>query len=168
MSNTAFQLQKDLAEEVEGILKDMLFKDVKREPTGLRAFAQDLPKRRQEIKKGQIMPEDDDDPYPYCVVRIDSGKVETAQSAQEIKTVLVFGIFDDDTECCGHQAIINIIQKISERFTKNPVLKDRYRMNYDVGISWVLNDEDWYPYYFGAMDMTWDTFFVTREEDGYA
>lgn len=168
MSNTAFQLQKDLAEEVEGILKDMLFKDVKREQTGLRAFAQELPKRRQEIKKGQIMPEDDDDPYPYCVVRVDSGKVETAQSAQEIKTVLVFGIFDDDTECSGHQAIMNIIQKISERFTRNPVLKDRYRMNYDAGISWVLNDEDWYPYYFGAMDMTWDTFFVTREEDRYA
>ena len=63
--------------------------------------------------------------------------------------------------------IMNMIHKIARRFTENPVLKDRYRLNGDAGISWVLDEEDRYPYYFGAMEMTWDTFFVRREEDRY-
>lgn len=164
---TAFELQKDLAEEVEDILKEMLLKDVKGQETRLRAFQQCLPKRKQTVDGDVCELEEEEDPYPYCVVRIDSGKLETAQSAGQVQTVLVFGIFDDDRECQGHQAILNMIHRITERFTEDPVIKDRYRMNAEAGISWVLDEEDQYPYYFGAMEMTWDTFFVRRKEDRY-
>ena len=62
---------------------------------------------------------------------------------------------------------MNIFQRIAERFTIDPVLNQKYRMNYEAGINWMLDEEDRYPYFYGAMEMTWDTFFV-RREDPYA
>lgn len=163
---TAYQLQKDLGKEVEEILRDILLKDENGGMTHLKSYLQKLPKRMQEVAEGDVMQGEveDADLYPYCLVMLESGKLETAESAHKIKTALVFGIFDDDLQCSGDQVILNMIHKITERFTKNPVLKDKYRMNEAEGISWVLDDEDRYPYYFGMMEMYWDTFFVRRED----
>lgn len=166
---TAFNLQDELAVEVERILADMLFKNVQGENAKVRAYPQELPKRIQEVKPEEIMPREwQEDPYPFVVVRIDSGNLKTAQDTQQIKTDLVFGIYDKDFACQGHRGIMNMVHKIAERFTRNPVLNDRYRLSDDAGISWTLDEEDRYPYYFGGMEMVWDTFFVTREEDRYA
>lgn len=173
---TAYELQIALASEIEKILKDVLLKDVKGNPEHIKAFAQSLPKRFQDVsdieddEESIIIPEtgDDENYYPYCVVRIDSGRLEMVQSAHEIITALVFGVFDDDVRCLGHQVIINLMHRIAERFIRDPVLNNRCRINKEAGISWVLDDEDKYPYYFGAMEMTWDTFFVEREDDRYA
>ena len=170
---TAYELQLDLAEEIERIEKDVLLKDVKGNPAHIKAFAQCLPKRIQNVSDGEeeqdgdIMQneEPEEDPYPYCLVRLDSGELKTDRGAQEIATVLAFGIFDDDVHCLGHQVIMNMMHRVAERFTRNPVLKDRYRMNEGAGIVWVLDDEDRYPYFFGAMYMTWDAFFVGREDE---
>lgn len=170
---TAYELQLDLAEEIEKIEKDILLKDVKGNPVHLKAFAQCLPKRIQNVadleedQEGDIMRNEDpeEDPYPYCLVRLDSGELKTDRSAQEVATVLVFGIFDDDIICLGHQTILNMMHRVAERFTRNPMLNDKYRMNEAAGIVWVLDDVDRYPYYFGAMYMTWDTFFVGREDE---
>lgn len=172
---TAYDLQLELAAEIERILKDVLLKDVEGNPAHIKAYAQCLPKRLQNIsdvdgdQDGEIMPviEPEGDQYPYCVVRADSGRMETAQGVHEIATVLVFGIFDDDFRCLGHQALMNMMHRVAERFIRNPVLNDRYTMNEETGIGWVLDDEDRYPYYFGAIEMSWDTFFAGREEDRY-
>ncbi len=164
---TAVNLQDELSVEIEHILKDMLFKDVNGNDVKVKAYQQELPKRLQAIQSDEIMPEEEEDPYPFCVVRLDAGTLRTAQSAHEVKTILVFGIYDRDFSCQGHRGILNIFHRIAERFTINPVLNNHYRMNYDAGINWILDDEDRYPYYYGAMEMTWDTFFV-RREDPYA
>ena len=166
---TALQLQDELAKEVERILDDMLFEDVNGNPAKMKAYQQELPKRKQEVKKGAIMDEESgEDPYPYCIVRIDSGNLRMLQDTQKVKTDMVFGIINNDFERQGHRAVLNIIQKITERFVQDPVLVKQYRMDEEKGIDWILDDEDRYPYYFGAMEMTWDTFFVTKKEDRYA
>lgn len=185
---TAYELQKDIAEEVEKILQCMLLKDVKGNEVHLKAYTQALPKRTQNIHnheeaisdesimvdedialdEGTIMDEMlEENPYPYCIVKMDSGELQPAQNTHEVQTTLIFGIFDDDKECQGHQVIMNMIHKIAERFTRNPYLKEKYRMNHEAGITWVIDDVDEYPYYFGAMVMKWDTFFVRLEDDRY-
>jgi len=185
---TAYELQKDIAEEVEGILKCMLLKDIEGNLVHMKAFPQRLPKRLQnvrttdtdnddaEISDEAVMSDDGgvaeeiygDDPYPYCVVKVNSGELDPVQGVQEIQTLLIFGIYDNDAECQGHHTILNMIHKVSERFTKNPYLKEKYRLNFDAGITWLVDDEDQYPYYFGAMEMTWDTFFAGLEGGRYA
>lgn len=164
---TAYQLQKDLGEEIEEILKDMMLKNVKGELVKIKAYPQSLPKRIQKVQgadeQEDIMPEGEEENfYPYCIVSLDSGGLN--ESVHQIKMIMIFGIFDDDVECQGHQVIVNMFHKIAERFIENPILKDKYRMNDNAGIEWILDTEDRYPYYFGAIEMTWDTFFVRRED----
>ncbi|MDE7339731.1 MAG: hypothetical protein K2N80_04100 [Lachnospiraceae bacterium] len=187
---TAYELQKDIAGEVERILQCMLLKDVKGNTGHLKAYAQALPKRTQNIRDYEeagaapdvsvisdediVLDEDviineilEDDPYPYCIIMVNSGEIQPSQNVHEVQITLVFGIFDDDKECQGHQVIMNMIHKVAERFIKNPYLKEKYRLNHDAGIKWILGDDDQYPYYFGAVEMTWDTFFVRLEDDKY-
>lgn len=158
---TAYKLQKELAEEIKAILKTMLFHNRQDEQTNIITYLQKLP---QDVPDAAA---DMSAYYPYCVIRVDSGRMETSQSAHEIKTVLEFGIFDHDTSCQGHQAILNSFQKIAERFTKNPVLNQTYRINEKAGIKWHLLHEDTYPYYYGAMELVWDAA-SARREDSYA
>ena len=75
---TAFNLQDELSVEIEHILKDMLFKDVNGNDVKVKAYQQELPKRLQAIQSDEIMPEEEEDPYPFCVVRLDAGTLKTA------------------------------------------------------------------------------------------
>lgn len=163
---TVFQLLKDLAEEIETVLADMLFKDPKGEMEHMRAFPQALPKREQKVKIGELLQDeekDGKDPYPYCVVRAESGNI--GFGAQKVKILLIFGIFNDDIQNQGQAELLNVIHKVTERFIKDPVLKDRYRVDLDVGMYWILDDEDRFPYFAGGVGMTWDTFFAEMEDD---
>ena len=163
---TVFQLQKDLMEEIESVLSDIILKKPKGGMGNIKSYSQELPKREQVVKPGNLMPEDDGkNHYPFCVVRMESGNINIG--AQGVQTILVFGIFDDALENQGHQVLLNIFHRVAERFIINPVLKDRYRMNEKEGITWILDDEERYPYYIGAMEMAWDAYFVERE-DRYA
>lgn len=160
---TIYQLQKDLAEEIELILADMIFLDPGGNQEHMRAYAQELPKRVQPVGLGSIMQEDEEeDPYPFCIVRAEAGVAYSG--VQTVRTVLVFGIFDDSLENLGHQALLNAIHKVTERFILNPVLKNMYRMNDQEGISWILDEEERYPYFIGGLAMSWNTYFVERED----
>lgn len=162
---TTFQLQEDLVEEIERVLSDMIFQDPKGNQAHMKSYAQELPKREQSVNRGNLMDEGEEDPYPFCVVRMESGTIFLG--AQTVNTVLVFGIFDDSMENHGHQALLNVIHKVTERFIKDPVLKDMYRMDTQRGISWILDDEERYPYFIGGMTMSWNAYFAERE-DRYA
>lgn len=160
---TIYQLQKDLADEIEHILDDMLFLDPRGNQEHMRAYIQELPKRVQPVGPGSIMPEDEEeDPYPFCIVRTESGTVYS--EVQTVRTVLIFGIFDDSLENLGHQALLNAMHKVMERFILDPVLKNMYQMNTGEGLSWILDEEERYPYFIGGITMSWNAYFVERED----
>lgn len=161
---TLFQLQRDLAEEIEIILDDIRLKNPSGDMVQMRTYTQDIPKRKQVIRKGALMSEEEEaeDPYPFCIVKMESGGIFSEM--QKVSVMLIIAIFNDDTQNQGQQELLNVIHKIAERFIKDPVLKDEYIMDQKAGISWILDDEDRYPYFVGGMTMKWDTFFVERED----
>lgn len=162
---TISQLQRDLAEEIEQILANMRFKNPQGKMVPMKAYSQDLPKRQQAIRKGALMPEEEetDDPYPFCIVKAESGGMFSGE--QSVSIMLILGVFNDDKQNQGQQELLNVIYKIAERFIENPNLKDMYDLDQKAGIEWTLDDEDRYPYFFGGMTMKWDTFFVERKDD---
>lgn len=170
---TTFQLQKDLGEEIERILENMIFEDALGNQVKMKYYEQAFPKYRHKVKQGELMPEEEKgNKYPFCLVKYDSGELFPLENGRrgkhQVRTVLVFGIVDHSLENQGHQVLINIFQKVEEWFVKNPVLKGKYRWNEEDGMNWMINEEDWYPFFVGALEMTWDTFFVSKEEDKYA
>ena len=160
---TAFELQDDLIKELKALFIGFKLKtpnigdDGNATLSSPNIFGQSLPIREDD--------DAEDDPYPYIIVRIDSGDMKGDVVAHLIKTRLLIGAFDDNNNTNGHKDVLNVIQDIYERFSKNPVLANKYVMKQDseTPFTWALQDEDTHPYYFGAIEMIWETRAIRRE-----
>ncbi|BBF42002.1 hypothetical protein lbkm_0684 [Lachnospiraceae bacterium KM106-2] len=151
---TPLQLQDDIAKEIQNLTKDMVFKDPKGKDATLKGFKQELPK----ILDTSGEEEDEYYPFPFAVVKLLQGDTE---DYEQVNTAIVIGIYDDSTEHQGHMAVMNVIQKFKERFMKNPLLTS-FTSNND--FKWQLNDEDKFPYYFGAIYVSWTLPTIRRED----
>lgn len=147
-------LQDELAEEMKRLFADDQFKTPAGEMTSINVYTQSLP-----------IPEsdDDDDPAPYIIVRIvkgdDSGE---ADSNHAVKILLIIGIFDDDLAAQGHRTVLHIINKIYRRFKADPNLNNKYV--YDGPFLWEIQDDAYYPYYFGAVQGSFNIPAIRRED----
>lgn len=149
-------LQDDLNEELKEILKDSTFKDTNGERKKINVFSQDLP-----VESNRE--DEDEDPFPYIINKLDSGDIQSEESAHEVKVLLIIGIYDEDRNRQGYKDVLHIINKIYERFAKQNVLNKRYVVK--VPFRWTLQDEDTHPYYFGGIEMSFDIPAVRREND---
>lgn len=168
----ALQLQIDLAEELRRLTEHMRFSDQNGKEVLINVFEQNLPLRRTKDQKDYESEYAEEEPIqdpeqenvPFVIVRLDSGNSEDAMEAQAVKTILVFGLYDDSVEMQGYKGILNLFERICQRFRVNPVLNNKYVMGDK--IEWALQDTDTetYPYIYGAMYMEWNTASVRRED----
>lgn len=98
---------------------------------------------------------------PWCLVKIDGGSIPGINQRQEIRAAVCFGIFDDSPENKGHQTVLNLIQKTYERFAKDPLLRGQYTCQ--GSFEWALQEEDTFPYFFGAISMQFSFWGFRRE-----
>ena len=125
---TARELRADLVEDISEAFKERRYKDPTGEFVQLNVFPQRLPKREHGS---------DEDPFPYVIVRLDSGDIASQTDPHKIDVILVVGLFDDDTENQGDP------------------------------FSWALQDEESYPYFYGAAHMTWSAYATRRKVSVY-
>lgn len=167
-------LQDELAEELKKILSGFRLKNSQGERTAINIFEQLLPMPEPAAQE-EMPPEllenglaeeiTSPDPYPYIIVRVGDGEIENPDSAQTVNINLLMGIYEPDYDKQGHKDILNIIAKIYERFAKTPIFNGKYTIQYP--ITWVLQEEESYPYYFGGMGLSFETASIVRE-DKYA
>lgn len=95
----------------------------------------------------------DTDPVPYVVVKVENGSA-SAPDARTTSIYLIIAVSDIDPNANGYADVLHIIEKIYERFAKNPCMGE-YRFT---GVfNWALVDEDTYPYYFGGVELTFES-----------
>jgi hypothetical protein len=157
---TAEILQKELCRELGVIFKGDLFKDSTGEYVKLNTYEQQLPIREDE---------DAPDPMPYIIVRLETGTIKSGTDPQEVLVTMLFGYFDDSPENNGHRGVLGMIQRVQERFMKEPMLANQFMFENDEQhpFDWALQDEESFPYFFGAASMTFKTAAI-RKEDRYA
>lgn len=153
---TATILQEELVKELEAIFKSDLFKNSLGEYVKLNIYEQQLPIREDE---------DAPDPMPYIIVRIETGSTKSGTDPQEVLVTMLFGYFDDSPENNGHKGVLGMIQKVHERFEKQPMLANQFM--FQDPFDWALQDEESFPYFFGAASMTFKTAAI-RKEDKFA
>ena len=93
---------------------------------------------------------DDTDPFPYIIVRIDSGGIETQTDPHKISIIVVIGIFEDSLENKGHESVLEIIERIQQHYEETPALKECVCAD---PFNWALQDETSYPYFYGAVNL---------------
>lgn len=145
--------RKALKEDLTELFSDMEFKNAAGEKVqGVTGYEQYLP----EITADE---EDVSQFFPYFIVRLAGGGIDHEEEKSDEDpwkvTVDVFlGIFDDSTDSQGSDDIINMIQRVMNRFVHEPTLAHVFRAKQDM--SFQLQDEDTYPYYFGAVELNFD------------
>ena len=151
---TPLMLQDKLVEELKRLFSDFLYKAPSGERVPINIYPQSLPKNDSD---------DDDDPMPYVIVRLTKGEdAGTRYSFNTVSIVLIIGAFDDTLEAQGHRVVSNIIQKVYERFQENPNLTNQ--AVYSGGFHWMLQDDDYYPYSFGACSLDFHIAAIRRED----
>lgn len=118
-----------------------------------------------ELEEGIYNTESVTVPFPYIIVRLEDGIVSKIDREQTVHVNLLFGVIDRNPDNQGYKDVLNLIQRIMERFEKNPGLAGTYACLHP--IEWVLQEEGSYPYFFGGMAMTFETAPIVRE-DPYA
>lgn len=168
-------LQDALVHELDQLFAGDIFKNPRNEGQKLKAYSQWLP-----VPDAAKMSEEDIDPalieeglgitnqisesqfFPYVIVRVEGGEIEEAEASQKIDVTLLFGSWDDNRDNQGNKTILHMIQKVYERFSKNPILDNEYEC---LGkMKWVVQDEDSWPYYFGGMELKFETIAIRRED----
>ena len=173
---TPLELQDDLVDELKAMFEQHTFKvpdyDVIESPdenneieprfqtptpfkrVPLNIYAQQLPVQESD---------DDTDPVPYIIVRLNSGHdIGDGASVNAVKLIVIIGIWDDDSTNQGHRDVMNIIQDIYERFSKTPSLKNKYAFAGD--FNWALQEDAYFPYHFGACSMAFNIPAIRRED----
>ena len=152
---TPIILQDELVEEIKRLLSDNLYKKPgTKEIVPINVFPQSIPVNETD---------DEDDPIPYVIVRLNSGKdAGTRDSNHAVKLVVIIGIWDDGLESQGHRDVMNIIDKIYLRFQTNPNLNGVAVHSGE--FNWALQEDGYYPYHFGACSLDFHIAAVRRED----
>ena len=151
---TPLDLQDELVEELKRLFKDYLYKAPSGDRVPINVFPQNIPINETD---------DEDDPVPYIIVRLNKGSDDGSRdSFNTVKLIVIIGIWDGSLDAQGHRDVSNIIQKIYERFQKNPNLNNIAA--YSGNFNWTLQDDNYYPYSFGACSMDFHIAAIRRED----
>lgn len=151
---TPLMLQDELVEEVKNLLSGHLYKTPAGECIPINVYPQNLPVNETD---------DDADPIPYVIVRLNSGEDKSeGDSNNTVKLVLIIATWDDALNNQGYRDVLNIIQKIYHRFEMNPNLNGVGVFN--GAFKWAIQDDNYYPYNFGACELNFHIAAVRRED----
>lgn len=166
---TPLMLQEELVKEIKSLLSGYLYKkppkqdeseewedeeekEVERVP--MNVYSQNLP----------VNPiNDDSDPVPYIIVRLNSGEDKGVRDSNNVvKLVIIIATWDDALDAQGYRDVMNIIQKIYHRFQTNPNLNGvgAYAGEFD----WAMQEDNYYPYSFGACSLRFHISAIRRED----
>ena len=165
-------LQDDLKTELEAIFEHFFLKDPAGETSKIHVYKQFLPIPETvdipstvtdlELEEETYNAQAKEMPFPYILVRVQEGIIEKIDGEQAVSVTLIIGVVDRGHENQGYKDVLNIIQKIYERFSKNAILAQKYECM--MPIQWALQEEESYPYFFGGMALRFETAAIKRED----
>ena len=114
----------------------------------LAIFKQDLP-----IPEENDVDADTDVAHaPYIVVRMTGGEIADDKSPQTVEFSLIICAYDTGIERAGFQDVANIKEDIVQRLCTKPYFGGAFTVLKP--IVWAMQQDDTYPYYFGACSLT--------------
>ena len=140
---TFMSLEDALFEEVGVILKDMQTDtaDGKHE-VSFKGYKHELPM----LLSSEA---DEEELFPCYIIRIAEGETQDDNDCWHVAADIILCVHDQ--EAGGHRHILIAIQRIVDRFAEMPTMK-AFRADQD--IKWQAGEEDSYPYYYGAVTIT--------------
>lgn len=162
---TTVQFIESLGEELKKVTGHISLMSPLGKETKINIFQFGIPVEKTKEEKKEKTKEEKKEKFPYILIDLQDGKIQGDKGEYKVGVHLLIGIYDDGTENQGKKWVLNIINDICERFLKDPILDGNYYASDE--ILWVIDEENEYPYHYGAMDLVFNIP-VYRKEDKYA
>ena len=160
---TAANIQHALKERIEGVLVNLPLKAIFNDSIPFKVFKHKLPEQLSD--EFDYSDEGTHDLlYPFCVVKINNGSKEANQDMQETVIDLIFGVKNEGAEGEGYDDIMACMEAIWSDFNNNPILAKKYPFKYP--LNWALDEEDRHPFYYGGMQLTFESHGITDQRQG--
>ena len=101
----------------------------------------------------------------HISLRLSEGKTEDDDSPWLVTADIILGVCENDKDVPGHEHIMVMIQRITDRFAAEPLLNNKFRAEQDM--EWAVQDEDTYPFYFGGVEIKFRTPKIGRRGPEY-
>lgn len=151
-------LQDDLITEVESILSEIQTENTDGETVvGVKGYARQLP----------VMQSDEDDSsnlFPFFIVRIEGGETKEDDDPWHVETAVIFGVHDAKPER-GHEHLMVMCQRVTDRFVSEPLLNKIYRADQEIYFD--IAEDDTYPFYYASVTITFSVPKIGRREPDY-
>lgn len=152
---TPSMLQDELIKELRNIFQPFLYRNSEGKRVPINIFAQNIPIQQTD---------EEEEPIPYIIVRVRSGSDAGEKNGAHIVSIMyIIGMWDNEESAQGHRDVLNVIQKVYERFSKNASLNGK--AVYDGQFDWALQEDNYFPYYFGACSMNFKIEAIRREDE---
>lgn len=152
---TPLDLQDELCREVEKLFRGYRFDAPNGTRVPIHVYSQNIP-----------VPDSDEDEtelIPYVIVRLNSGDDEGKKDSFNIvHAVFIVGVWDDKPDRQGYRDCMNVYQAIYQRFQQNPNLNGK--AVFDGEFHWANQEDDYYPYSFGACSLSFRIPAIRRED----
>ncbi len=171
---TPLLLQNQLCDELETIFDGYKYYSPSGERVPLHIFKQNLPQNTVTVDEfGEEQDGQDEDPMPFVIVRMQAGKYPSQDQASyysrqqigdayyAVRIVFIVGTCDASPNNWGYVDSQNIIDKIIERFKRNPVIG---AFQFTGAYDWNYQDDTYAPYNYEALEMQFKVPEIKRED----
>lgn len=154
---TINNLQRRLIEEIERITADMSLVSINQKKAMLKGYPQAVPvfpafaPAQNELDYGVDFG-DESQLFPYFIVRADGAEYQKTDGQNEARIMIAFAIFDDNPEMKGYFTLTAVMERVIMRFQSDTVLGPFFCSR---KINMAFQEDETYPHFFGAIEMTW-------------
>lgn len=141
---TARDLQQAIIQDLKVLFQLRRYTGSDGESVPINVYEHDVPERTSD---------DAPEPFPYIIVRLTGGNIETQTDPHKVSVMLLVGVYDADLNHKGCSTVVEILECIQEHYEGTPLLAGQFV--FQDPFTWVTQDELSYPYYFGAANTTW-------------
>lgn len=151
---TPIMLQKALKEELERLFEGFFSSEnTDYSERAVTVFEQVLPENIETVAEEGKM--------PFVIVRLSEGEMEQPEDAERVKVIFIFCSQASEWNKSGYADVANMIQRVKERFLKNPVVGDYFTA--ELPMKWVLQEDDTTDLYYGGVEMDFACPGIRRE-----
>ena len=153
---TPADLQNCLIERIKVALSNTPLPTLYNDSKPFQVFKQEVPEQHSDEieydEDGEMVNEDER--FPFVCVKLMPGAQEANHEALVQKVGLIIGVHNDDLNRKGFDDAIAAMQVIMNDLNENPIIDDRYPLQYP--INWNPHEEDTFPYFFIGIDLNFE------------
>lgn len=154
---TPLDLLEGLKERVGEILESYPAQYLGSTQKKFNIYRHKVPERLNNRVKVKGKEETQDDVFPFCMLKIDSGSKQGLVSNHYLNVQVFIGLENKGLEGEGYDDVLRCLTRIWNELNREPVVAKFFKLREEM--AWSVNGEDaeTHPYYYGLIQLTFET-----------